>query len=174
MKHNLKQPKAFTIIELIVVISIISILSAIVIINIQHTLAKARDAKRLSDMATIQKALELYKIKNGQYPNNADSDCLGWDIGNKTESAFISSLVPEFLGVVPTDPTQTDICKGYRYYKYPAGTLNCDISKGAFYVLEISDLETYGTNNEISPGWSCPSRDWGTDGNDWVTGSFEK
>jgi prepilin-type N-terminal cleavage/methylation domain-containing protein len=63
----LKQ-KAFTLIELLVVIAIIGLLASIVVTNVNNVRAKARDVKRISEIAAIQKALDSYYIDNGAYP----------------------------------------------------------------------------------------------------------
>lgn len=65
-KHQFS--RAFTLIELLVVIAIIGILTAIVITNLATSRAKARDAKRVSDLGQIQLALELYFDRCKQYP----------------------------------------------------------------------------------------------------------
>lgn len=61
--------KGFTLIELLVVIAIISILSSVVFASLNSARAKARDARRLSDLHQIRNALELYASdNNGAYP----------------------------------------------------------------------------------------------------------
>ncbi len=60
--------KAFTLIELLVVISIVSLLSAIGAASLNQTRAKARDARKLSDIKAIQQALELYADQFNAYP----------------------------------------------------------------------------------------------------------
>lgn len=165
----------FTLVELLVVISIISLLSSIVFSSISSARSKARDARRITDMKQITTALYLYYDKNGFYPANTDNDCGGWDIGKNGGSGsadpFIS-LLAEFLPITPADPVTTSSCGGYRYYRYPAGTAGCDSSKGAFYVLGVPNMETSGNPHPISPGWSCPSRNWQNE-MEWVTGAFE-
>jgi len=61
--------KAFSVIELIVVVAIIGILSGIIIPNLSSSRAKARDAQRISDVGQIQFAIQLYYDRCGQYPN---------------------------------------------------------------------------------------------------------
>jgi len=164
--------KGFTIIELVVVIAIIAVLSGIVVMNLTSMMAKARDAKRLSDMAQIQKALEMYKSDHGSYPANADNDCNGYDTGYAaTDDVFIPALEPTYLGKVPGDPTVMTSCGGYEYYRYAAGSFGCDASRGAFYVLGIRNLEVTSGTHPSSPGWSCGTGYWNT--LEWVTGSFE-
>ncbi len=61
--------KGFTLIELLVVIAIIGILSSVVLASLNSARAKARDARRLSDLHQIRNALELYASdNNGAYP----------------------------------------------------------------------------------------------------------
>lgn len=54
-KYN---PQGFTLIELLVVIAIIAILSVVGIALFTNTQQKARDSKRIQDIAAISKALE--------------------------------------------------------------------------------------------------------------------
>lgn len=78
--------RGFTLIELLVVIAIIGILSAIVLTSLGSAKQKGRDARRVSDIKSIQLALELYYDANSAYPTS------------------LSSLAPSYISVVPTDP----------------------------------------------------------------------
>jgi len=57
--------KAFTIIELVVVIAIIGVLATIIMSNVTRWQAKGRDAKRKGDLAQIKKALVFYAFDHG-------------------------------------------------------------------------------------------------------------
>jgi len=61
---NLKQ-KAFTILELVMVIAIIGVLSTIVLTNVTRYINKAKDASIQADMGTIKKNAELWLLSNG-------------------------------------------------------------------------------------------------------------
>ena len=63
--------KGFTLIELLVVVAIIGILATVIISSLSSARERARDAKRLSDVKTIQTALEIYYLDNGRYPNSS-------------------------------------------------------------------------------------------------------
>ncbi len=65
---NMKNKKAFTLVELIVVISILAILWTIAFVSLQWYTRDARDSARISDMQNIEKWLELTLIKNGSFP----------------------------------------------------------------------------------------------------------
>lgn len=60
--------KGFTLIELMIVVSIIGILAAIGIVSYRHVLQNGRDAKRQGDLGVIQSALELYHSDQFVYP----------------------------------------------------------------------------------------------------------
>lgn len=61
-KHEVKSTSGFTLLELLIVISIIAILSVmlIIVINPAETLKKSRDAQRISDLNTIKTAMGIY------------------------------------------------------------------------------------------------------------------
>jgi prepilin-type N-terminal cleavage/methylation domain-containing protein len=170
-KNINKTNAGFTLIELLVVIAIIGVLSSVVLTSMNSARKKARDAKRLSDMEQVKIALEMKYDDNNQYPTSDLDGCGGWDVGNKTYQ-FLTAKLGNYMKNPPNDMIATDNCSGYRYYRYSAGSYGCDISKGAFYVLGVTDMETSSRPYPNSPGWSCPSRDWQNE-MDWVTGGFE-
>jgi prepilin-type N-terminal cleavage/methylation domain-containing protein len=61
--------RGFTIVELLVVISVIGILAAITIVGFNRYQTDARDAQRSSQATVISEALEKYYDKNGEYPS---------------------------------------------------------------------------------------------------------
>lgn len=60
--------KAFTIVELVIVISILVILSAIWFVSFSSYLWGARDTQRKADLVQIKSALKNYKLKNNTLP----------------------------------------------------------------------------------------------------------
>lgn len=60
----------FTLIEVMVVIVILGILSALVVPNILHKAGDARIAAAKSDLAAIGQALDMYKLDNSTYPTS--------------------------------------------------------------------------------------------------------
>jgi prepilin-type N-terminal cleavage/methylation domain-containing protein len=184
--------KGFTLVELLVVISIIGLLASVVLATISTARRHVRDNSRLSDMKSIELALELYWQANNVYPgttaqygeNTAGSpSCGGWDVSFDDKDGdgilFIDPLVEGgFISKVPVDPQNTGACgvngqaPSYAYYLYNAGTSGCDPAKGRFFVLGIRDTEGSPRPHPDSPGWSCLNRDWQSEF-DWVTGGFE-
>jgi prepilin-type N-terminal cleavage/methylation domain-containing protein len=163
----------FTLIELVVVIAIIALLAAIVLSSFDVVQFKAHDARRISDIESVQKSLELYYIAHSRYPDANANGC-GWDVGNATRPFMQGTgIEPDFGGgVPPVDIFKFDACSGYRYYRYPAGSYGCPASRGAFYVLGVTDMQSEPWPYPGSPGFSCPGRDWQNEF-DWVAGQFE-
>jgi len=119
-----KFKKGFTLIELLVVVAIISILSAIVVVALGDAKGKARDARRLSDVREISKALTLYADTNGGFPSvsSVTGKCLGVDNGIKCwdeggivvyGSTDLKTALQPFLPTIPADPGKTG--KGDKY-----------------------------------------------------------
>lgn len=81
MRKNL----AFSLIEIITVIAIIGVLSTLASVSLKSAALKARDARRVTDINAMRKALEIYKNNNDIYPAEA-SFILGapLKVGNDT------------------------------------------------------------------------------------------
>src|SRR3546814_12136180 len=62
----------FTLVELMVVIVIIGLLATIVAINVIPATDTARVEKARADIATIEQALEQYRLDNLTYPSATD------------------------------------------------------------------------------------------------------
>ncbi len=60
--------KAFTLIELLIVVAIIAILAAIAVPNFLEAQTRAKNSRVMGDLRTVATALETYKIDNNRYP----------------------------------------------------------------------------------------------------------
>jgi prepilin-type N-terminal cleavage/methylation domain-containing protein len=73
-----KSNKGFTIVELLIVIVVIGILALLVITTYSGIQAKARNAKRTSDLKSLQTHIEAFFSQNGYYPSRANMNDGTW------------------------------------------------------------------------------------------------
>lgn len=66
------QRDGFTLVELLVVIVIIGLLATVVVINVLPSQDRAMVEKARADIATLETALETYRLENLSYPREAD------------------------------------------------------------------------------------------------------
>ena len=64
--------EGFTLVELMVVIVILGLLATIVAINVLPATGRANTEKAKADIATIEQALEMYRLDNLTYPANTE------------------------------------------------------------------------------------------------------
>jgi general secretion pathway protein G len=68
-----KRRRGFTLVELMVVITIMALLAGGVAIAYFGYVDKARKSKAMSDLGELQKALELYKLEAGKFPDSLEA-----------------------------------------------------------------------------------------------------
>lgn len=112
------QTHGFTIVELLIVIVIIGILATITVVAFNGVQDRAKFSGMQSDLKSITKALELYKIDNGQYPvtigqASCTNNWCGWD--QVKGDNFIVGLSPKYIATLPQLP---DIYANNNAYLY--------------------------------------------------------
>jgi len=137
--------KGFTLIELLVVIAIIGMLAGIVLVSMGSARAKARDARRQSDLRQISLAMEMCLDDNecgassAAYcvtPAGGGANAVTRISGTPLIAACNSGTGEDFLNPVPTDPLNT----GAQRYTWTDNTLAGANSSYCVYV----DLEGGG------------------------------
>lgn len=120
-KYFLINEQGFSLIELLVVISIIGLLSSLAVVSLNGARQKARDAVRKADMAQLRTALNMYYDDHPTtgYPvcNAKDTDpnaerviCYSGDgvvtAGNglSLQEALIDNAQKPYIGSLPKDP----------------------------------------------------------------------
>jgi general secretion pathway protein G len=78
--------KGFTLIELIVVVTIVGILASVALVNVRYAQRKAREAVLKDSLHNIRKAIDTYYGDKQKYPSN------------------LEDLVPNYLRSLPADP----------------------------------------------------------------------
>ena len=92
MKTYHPKPSAFTLLELLVTIFIISIIVSLSVIVYDVSWSKSRDSKRVSDIIRIQNALEKYHEREDEYP---DSITFGGDLINSISTTTYLLNIPQ-------------------------------------------------------------------------------
>lgn len=127
-----KSSSAFTIIELIAVITVIAILVAATIVSYNGIQGRSRDATRRSDVANIAKALEQYYSDNGSYPGTAGT----WYVSNNANWTTFRTALTGMIDKVPVDPRNTGNPTAANTYGYAYYTANaCGRTAGQWYLL---------------------------------------
>ena len=156
---NIKS-KGFTLIELLVVVAIIGILATVVLTSLSNARERARDAKRLNDVKTIQTALEMYANDNGgKYPS------LGW-VGSHTDSwADLEDMLGTTLPVDPLNTSEIESVAAaregeYVYSYHGHNSLSFCYSRAYMLVFNLEGKNGNGSEDGIK---LCPSfRDSGS------------
>lgn len=97
----MKQGRAFTIVELLIVIVVIAILAAISVVAYNGIQTRSRNTIRINDLKQMAKVVEMYKATNGQYPISGSWAGLCQTFGSN--SAYIPG-VSEYYPTLPVDP----------------------------------------------------------------------
>ncbi len=102
--------RGFTIIELLIVISIIGVLVGIATFALQGAQRAGRDAKRKSDLAQISAAVELYRSSCRTYPPS--SSVYG---GATLEGTGVGNCDGVFMQSIPYDAAAPDRVYSYTF-----------------------------------------------------------
>ena len=113
IKKLLNHTLGFTLVELMVAISIIGILSSIVYANFGEARKSSRDDIRKTGMKELQLAIEFYKAQNDVYPAAgcgatvapaSGSNLAAQYWANGECGQYITGLTPDYTPALPIDP----------------------------------------------------------------------
>ena len=117
-----RRQTGFTIVELLIVIVVIAILAAITIVAFNGVQARSRDTARIQKVTSIAKAIELYKIDRGYYPQIQDGASSESSCGSQTEdwghcdrNKILSDAIAPYMQLDPTSLSNTTQ-GSYTYY----------------------------------------------------------
>lgn len=104
--HRSRHNPGFTLVELLVTLSIIGVLLSLSLAAINSTRVRGRDAKRIADLRTIQAALEQHVLGDAShaYPpdptaSNTTTYCAKY--GGNNKGLYANKCFTDYLSVVP-------------------------------------------------------------------------
>lgn len=155
MAERRRRTSGFTLVELIVTVSILVVLAGLAVPAAGSRLQRARDVRRLTDLQAVVQALDDYLADTGRLPDHdAETGSGGWD--TTRDGTFLSTLVEQgYLREPVVDPLN-DASYHYRYRHYPAGYQGFTSD---FFVLGILNFETEAYRQRRGR-WVGESRDW--------------
>ncbi len=177
----------FTLIELVIVVSVISLIAGLSLVSVNRFRVKGRDSERKADLSAIKAAVELYFQTNRKLPCFSDpSSCQGgWSrvgslkgLGGLSVQVMSDPIDDRRPGQKARDSFSDPNCPGYLY--------GVNLNRKPQYVI-LSRLENEDdpeakkrkTDFDISPGLKASSSSsvTVTDGhcrgstyNYWITG----
>lgn len=150
--------KGFTLVELLVVISVISILASISFIAYQQFNVSANDSSRQSQATSLSKALDKYYQSNGSYPN---CNSLSGDPATIISTLGLTGLKPSVFKA-PGDTVSNSIqCGGTsatnKFVYTGDGTTECTNNTSTCRSFSIQyKSEATGNTTTITGQYSAP------------------
>ena len=121
----------FTLIELIVVVTIVGILASVAVINIGNAQRKAREAALRDNLAKMRGAIDNFYADKQRYPAN------------------LEELVPNYLKFVPKDPiTMNEDWEEVMEEPDPDAPENTD-AEGNAVAPDMSDVRSRAPGNTL-------------------------
>ncbi len=125
-----QQKNGFSLVELLVVTTIIAVILSAVVVSFQRANQSARDAKRKSDITEIKGILENYRLENGEYPETV-TGFSGSGYDESSDGTFLEALSPLYKSRIYRDPLPNQ--EELFYYRYQRHELpGCQYELGAF------------------------------------------
>ena len=156
---NRPESRAFTLIELLIVVAIIGILAAIAIPNFLQAQTRAKVARAEADMASIGTALPCYYVDNNQYPDALVSGYLEKLIPLTTPVAYMTSIPGSAFAA--WTPWMADATKVYYYQTQAACNWMEDQGWGTNIWLQYDPTDRYewylsavGPDGDYDQPWS--------------------
>lgn len=128
LNNKYRDNSGFTLVELVVVATIIAVISVFGMVSYRAASAKSRDAKRRADMETVRQALVLFRSEESRYPAGNFPTM----VAELLAADYLSDGIDRF-----TDPQS-----GHTAYSYTPTPSGCTTLCTGFTVTAILDDST--------------------------------
>ncbi len=136
--------QGFTLIEVLVSITIVAVLMGVGLVSFRSATVSARDARRKADIETVRQALVLYRSDTGCYPRRSGANLstnytnMVTTLSTVVGSQYLSSPLPQ-------DPKNSIDGSSYRYDT--TGTCNTSYASTFTLSATLENGTTYTVNN---------------------------
>lgn len=121
MARKIKRKLGFTLLEIMVAVSIMMIISGVSLASFTFSQRKSRDARRKSDLSQIARALQVFNEDFGRYPLDENGEIIGCQSDESDEledcawsgvfAAYPNATYQLYMSKLPEDPKTS-----YSYY----------------------------------------------------------
>jgi general secretion pathway protein G len=108
LKMAYKKNKGFTLVELLVVLSILALLLTLAVPKYFTSIEKAKDATLKQDLNTLRESIDKYYADNGKYPNTLE-DLVEHKYIRKLPVDPITEKTTTWIFTPPEPPLEGDI-----------------------------------------------------------------
>ncbi|MDJ0727217.1 MAG: type IV pilin-like G/H family protein [Prochloraceae cyanobacterium] len=119
--NNKKNSKGFTLLELLIVVVILGIISAIAIPSFLNQAAKAKETEARQNISTFNKYQQLYYLENTSFANSFNALAMGNITDINSETKYYEYRLEEYVATtrikiraVPKDPGVREYMAGVR------------------------------------------------------------
>ena len=111
-KKSIQFQRGFTLIELIVVMSIIAIIWGLVLASFLTVIKNSRDSRRIADVTQFSNTLEQFRSNNidGIYPAVSTEPGFTWGTFDQ-----INNASDNYMKNIPVEPNPSQTCSNYLY-----------------------------------------------------------
>jgi len=120
-KDFMGKARGFTLVELLIVMGILGVLTALMIANISSGRERARDAARKADFGNVRTALRIYYNDYQEYPADSGGNIMGCGVGGVLQCTWAGGSFEadgnSYMKKLPGNPSGTE----YSYTQNPDG-----------------------------------------------------